>query len=480
MSTQADEAPAPTFAFPTRRFACDRCRRSKLKCDRAPLIMTPVIATALGPCKRCGTAGVECTNSSATTSISSTHEESAIGEPSLDITKNTHKRSSLKPASSSTASSNDLGSFSPFGRSVVNNVEPFLTDSAQLLDIFDFDLSAVDGESEDHFNTSSGGSRGLLPPGRSWTTGSTEELEGAERTRYSARENMDQDEPAFSDLLSISSKQSLIGANDHPLSIAAEPTRPSSPLNPFMETLNRLSKLQIFIFKEFERISKENLAKTFLSPRNGLSRSLRGASQDSDLVEKLLYASERLIDILMSCGRNKTDSPSAPSAARFRNDGVSGSKRTYSNLLDGEELLRADMSDSASFRLRSPTADTLTNQPDFMQGTSADTPNVRPPSQPKSTGSARFDPPTSSSLLSPAKLTLLVCYVSLLGVYRSILIQGFKILGTPPPPSPASRSRTPRCASFHTFTATTRWHSPQMSNSTILRFRIKLEMLTHT
>ena len=474
MSTQADEPPALTFAFQARRFACDRCHRYKLKCERGPLIMTAGIATPLGPCKRCGKAGVECTSSNATTSSSSTHKES---KPAA--TKSAHNQNSPEPASSSTGSSNNLGSFSPFGRSLINNVESTLTDPAQFLDTFDFDLGAIGGESEDHFNTSSAGNLGLLSSDKSHTSGSTKELEAAERPPYSVREDMGENESAFSDSLNISPTESLTRANNHSLSVAAEPTRPSSPLNPLMETLNRLSELQIFNFKEFGCISKENLAKTFLSPGNELCQNLRSSSQDTDLVVKVLHASERLIDILTSCGRNEPDLPSAPSPLRSRSDNLNSSKRTYSSLLDDEELLYADMSSSGSFGFSSPTADTLTTHLDFLRRNSANAPNVRPPSPPKSTSSARSDAPVYSSLLSPAKLTLLVCYVSLLGVYRSILAQAFEILRTPLPLSPPSGSRTTRSGPFRTSTATPPL-SPQISSSTILRFRIQLEMLTHT
>ena len=385
-----------------------------------------------------------------------------------------------KPASSLAGSLNDLGYFSPSGRSLINNVESTLTDPALFLDTIDFELGAIGGESEDHFNTLSASNLGLLSPGKSHTSDSAKELEAAERTRYSMSEDMDENESACSDSLNISPTESLTRSKDHPLSVAAEPTRTSSPSNPLMETLNRLTELQIFIIKEFACISKENLARTFLSSGSELCQGLRSSSQDTDLVGKVLYASERLIDILTSCGRNEFELLSVPPPLRSRSDDLSGSKRTYSSLLDEEELLYTDMSSSASFRSSSPTADILTTHLDFLRRNGANAPNVRPPLPRKSTNSARSDAPIYSSLLSPAKLTLLVCHVSLLGVYRSILGHAFDILRTPLPPSPPSRSRTARCGPFHTSTATPHSLSPQISTWTILGFRIKLEMLTHT
>ena len=476
LSTQADEEPLITFAFQPRRFACNRCHRYKLKCDRGPLILTSGIVRPVGPCKRCEKAGVECTGSKATISTSSKHKESKTAGSSLNIVQGAHKQDSPKPASSLKADLNDLGSLSPSGRPLTNNVESTLTDPALFLETFDFDLGAFDGENEDHFNTLSTDTLGLLSPDKSHSGGSNKELEAAERTRNSVSEDMGKNESAFSDSLNISPTESPMRSNNQSLSVAAEPTRTSSPLNSWMETLIRLSGLQNYIFTEFGCISKENLARTFLSSGNEPCQGLRSSWQDTDLVGKVLYASKRLIDILTSCGRNEPDLPSAPSPLRSRSDELSGSKRKYSSLLDEEELFHGDMSRSGSFKLSSPTADTLTTHIDFLRSNGVNAPNVRPPLPQESTNSTGSDALIYSSLLSPAKMTLLVCYVSLLDVYRSILVHAFEMLRTPLPPSPPSRSRGP----FHTSTATPESLSSHISDSAILGFRVQLELLTHT
>ena len=479
MSTEANEAPALTFAYQARRFACDRCHRYKLKCERGPLIMTAGIATPLGPCSRCGKAGVECTSSYATTSTSSTRKETNTAYSSTDITRNAHLRNSAESASWPTGSSKDVRSFSSFGWSLFDNLEPSLTDPDLFLDPFDFDLGALGGESGDPINTSSTANPGLLSPDKSYISGSSKELETAERSRYSVRKDRGENESTFSDSVNEPA-ESLARSNRYSLSAAAEPTRPSSPLNPLIDTLNKLSELQIFIFKEFGCLPKENLARTFLSVEKKSCPGLGSASQEADAVAKVLYASERLIDILTSCGRNEANLPSPSSPLRSRTDNFSGSKRTYSNLLDEEELLHRDMSSSVSFRSSSPTADNLTTQLDFLERHSANAPNRWSQSQPKSTSNARSDNAIYPGLISPAKLTLLVCYVSLLGVYRSILIQAFEILRTPLPLSPPSRSRTPGRGPLHTSSITPQSLSLQISSSAILRFRIQLEMLAHT
>ena len=170
MSTPADETPLLTFASQAQWFACDRCHRYKLKCERDPLMMTAGTATTLGLCNQCGKAGVECTSSKATTSTSSTHEGSRTADSSLHIIQDAHKQKSPKPASSLTGSLNGLGSFSPSGRSLINNVESTATDPALFLDAFDSNLGAIGGQSEDHFSTSSAGDPRLLSPYKSHTS----------------------------------------------------------------------------------------------------------------------------------------------------------------------------------------------------------------------------------------------------------------------------------------------------------------------
>ena len=462
MPIQADETPAV------------RCHPYRVKHEQGPPMMMAGFPTILEPCKKCVKAGAECTSSKATTPPSCMHTKSRTADSSSSTTKKAQKQNSPEPVSSLTSSLNALGSFSSSGRPVFIKVESTLTDPALALDAVDFDLGAIGGESEDHFNTSSAGNFGLLSPDRSHTSDSAKYLEAAERTRHSVGEDMGEKKPAVSDSMNISPTESLARSNDHSLFLPGKSKRTSSPSNPLMETLNRLGELQLFIIKELSCISKENLAGTFLSADTELCQGLRSSSQDKDLVGKVLTASERLINILTSCGRNELDLLSAPSPSRSRSGDLSGSKRRHSSLLDEEEPLYADVSSSSSFRFSSSA------HLDLWRRNGASAPNVRPPLPQKGANSARSDAPIYINLLSPAKLTLLACHVSLLGVYRSILGYAFEILRTPLASSPPSGSRTARCEPFHTSTATPHSLSAQISTSTILGFRIKLEKITHT
>ena len=391
MSAQADDASPLAFAFQARRFACDRCHRYKLKCERGPLIMSSGIATPLGPCKRCGKAGTECTSSNATTATSSRRRKTNTAGSSADLTTATHKMNSQDATSSSTDSSNVLASLSPFGRPLFNNVESTMIDPAQYLDTFDFDLSAVGGESVYNFNASSAAIRDLPSPKKAQISGSTTEVETANPRQFSVGEAMGEDRPAISGLSNTSPTEILMWSNDHSPSVAAGSMRRSGPLNPLTETLDKLSELQTFIFKEFGCIPEDKLARTFLSPGTGSYHGLGGASQDSDLVGQVLYASELLTDILASCGRNEVDIPSTSPPSRFRSDSLSSSKRTHSDFIEDEELLHADRFSSGFIGCPSPMADTLTTHSGILRKNNANPSNGRPPPPPMRTSSTRFN-----------------------------------------------------------------------------------------
>ncbi|KAL8727216.1 MAG: hypothetical protein Q9166_006180 [cf. Caloplaca sp. 2 TL-2023] len=437
--------------------------------------MTSGIATPLGPCKRCEKARVECTSTNAATSTSAKRKDVNTTEAQPNPTKSSARQDSPNVTNSSLDTTDELGSFSPLGMPLFNNIESTLTDQSLFLDTFDFDLGTVGGESIDPFDLSSSVNRGLPSPNKSQEGSSSKESKTAEHTQFGESEDVVGNGLAMSDLLNTPSTESPGWSGDHPPSTAAGTVDQLGMTNPLTETLNKLSDLQSFIFREFGSISEDTLATAFLSQATLPCHGPGSAPQDGNLVGKVLYASECLIDILTSCGRNEADLPSVTSRVRSRSSTLTGSKRTHSTLLDDDEILHADMSSSASFRLSSPTANTRTTHLDLLRKTNG--PNEWPPSLPKRTSSAESETPIYSGLLSPAKLTLLVCYVTLLSVYRSILSQAFDMLRTPLPPSP--RSRAPRLRSFHGLKATPPTN-PAMSTATILGFRIQLEMLTHT
>lgn len=441
--------------------------------------MTSGIATPLGPCKRCEKAGVECMSNNVTSSNTLKRKDTNATNAASDSATGSKDDSSTTTSSSANYSSK-ASPLSSSERAPFSNLDTLLTDPALYMDGFDFDLGAVNGESVDRFAPSSAAIHDLPSPAQTHTNGSTTQIDNIERTRFSVVEDVGGNESGIFDVLNIPPTESLMWGNDHALTTTAEPMKRLDPPNSLMRTLNKLSELQTFIFKEFGHISKDDLATTFLSPEMSCHRSLGGHSQDKSLVEKVLSASECLIDILTSCGRNEVDSSSTSSPLRLPLGNINGTKRAQSDAFDDDELCRIDAPNSSPFGYSSRTADTMMTHLDFLRKNNASSSKGQPLTLPNRTSTTRFDTPIYSGLLSPAKLTLLVCYVSLLGVYRSIISQAFDIIRTPPPLSPPSRARTPKSGLLHSFAPTPQPHSSQFSGPTILKFRMQLEMLTHT
>ncbi|KAL9603739.1 MAG: hypothetical protein Q9179_002088 [Wetmoreana sp. 5 TL-2023] len=437
--------------------------------------MTSGIATPLGPCKRCEKARVDCRSSSSATSASSRRKDANNTGSSLDSTKTNGRQDSPNAVNPSTDVSNELGSFSPLGRQLFNNLDSTPTDPSLFLDAFDLDFDAADGEGIDHFDVSSVANRGLPSPGRSQRSNSTKELRTTEVSQIRESEDMGGNGLTMSDLLNTPPTESPGWSGHHPPLKEADTADHGGLTNPLAETLNKLSELQIFIFKELGSISKDTLATTFLSQETGSCHGLGSAQPDGNLVGKVLYASERLIDILASCGRTEADLPSGTSPLRSRGSILSGSKRTHSHLRHDDEIPPADVASSSSFRFSSPTAGTPTTHFDLLRKIKGS--SGRPSPALNKTSSTESETPIYYGLLSPAKLTLLVCYVTLLGVYRSILSQAFDMLGAPL--STSSLSRTPRGGPFHSSKAASPSYPP-ISTRVILSFRLQLEMFTHT
>ncbi|KAL8974908.1 MAG: hypothetical protein Q9197_000877 [Variospora fuerteventurae] len=471
MSAQISETPALAFTFQARRFACDRCHRYKLKCDRGPLIMTSGMATPLGPCKRCEKARAECTSSNAAASSTPRRKETDNnGRPSKQA-KTINTNHSPNAANSSTDRSDELRTFSPLPRPSFTTLDPALTDPSLFLENFDFDLDGG-GDHFDRVDVASTVAGGLSSPNTSQASDSNTRLRMAEQ--FPNQENDPVESlPAISELLNTSSTESADGLSGPHVPLTVADSRDRIPhADPLTETLDRLSELQTFIFKGFGSIPEESLISTFMSPDPGSSLCLGSASPDGNLVGKVLYASERLMDILASCGRHEVRQSSVAAAPlRPRRDTLNGSKRNYSNLFGHDDILRADPVSPSAANSMTTRLGLLRKITFGNEGTS---------SFQRTTADTKFETSMYSGLLSSSKLTLLTCYVTLLGVYRLILSQAFDMLRFDW--SPASASHTQGKNSLHDANANAPVHTNPhpLNGATIMGFRIQVEMLTHT
>lgn len=433
MAASSAEAPAFAFAFPARRFACDRCHRYKLRCERGPLITTLGVAAPLGPCKRCEKARVECTSSNAAMSRSSKRTIHQSPGPTIPNTS----QDALNATSSSIDTSNELGSFS---------LDSAPADPSIFLDNFDFGLD-IDGK--DDIN------RYILP---------TNDTGTVKQSQFGGSEYAGDNGLAISEMFYTPPAESLNWRSRNPPPSTIDIAEQADSADQFMVTLEKLNKLQGFIFSEFGSIPKDNLLATFLVEGNGAWHTIGHDAADSNLVGKLLYASQQLIDILTSCGRSEIQLPSISSPLHPEDKSLNKRKRSDANPPDGNDQVRADIVNPSSLRASSSAAKAAATHSHWTKQSS----NVNGgPSPLKTKTKSKLDPPIYPGLLSPAKLILMVCYVALLGVYRSILTGVFDMLRTLHPPAP---SRAPAASPS----------KPPINTTTILSFRIQLEMLTHT
>ncbi|KAL8848132.1 MAG: hypothetical protein Q9221_006818 [Calogaya cf. arnoldii] len=315
MSAPAAEVPTFAFAYQARRFACDRCHRYKLKCERGPLIMTSGVPTPLGPCKRCEKARVDCTSSNTASASSSKHKEVRGSDTPTNPTKTT--AAAAAAAAPTQASSNATDTLAANTHELAP-FSPSLVDPSLFLDHFDFDLGAVSGDRSGQFDISPVFASGLASPDKSSdgtsNTPTTESRAAEQHSHFDNSEDLNGNGLAMSDLLNTSPTESPGWSGHQPLSSAAGAVDSSSHPSSLKETLQKLGELQSFIFREFGSISEVSLAATFLSQSSLPCNGTGNASSDGNLVGKVLCASEGLIAILTSCGRQYTSKPVGPLA----------------------------------------------------------------------------------------------------------------------------------------------------------------------
>ena len=489
MPTQVDEKVAFAAGVQPRRFACERCHRHKLKCERGPTSTNSGLATPIDPCKRCDRAGVPCIARKSTSGPGRRKKN-----PNANPTANpppVSARLIQKPKTPEsmdhqpTPPANNVRAMSPFTKSMFE-VESTLTDSALYLDAFDIDMFGTDRDCVDSSNLSSGSSPGFPSPEESHSTssGMSQTVEAPKPLDIDFSAGVSDDLFAKSMFLSPAPTETYFPWNGEPSQLSTtEPTDLSNSPNPILETMNRLSEMQSTINKIFVSISEENLATTFLTPGTGSCHCAKNSSDDENLVGKVVHASERMIEILTSPGINELMSPSAPSLLGLRSDNCVSRKRAQSTLLDDDEFILPTVEpyESSTFGSLSSPSDRTSSKYIDTPRTNLSSSSGWPTPASNRASSVGVDSPTYSGLLSPAKLTLMVCHVTLLGVYRSILSQAFNLLRTPFPPTPLPSPQTLRSSFLNEASDSSHsQHCLQVSTSTALGFRIQLEIIAHT
>ena len=446
-----EKVPDSPFVLQTKRFACDRCHRQKLKCDRGPFVLSSGNVPPLGVCKRCERAGTECTNNSMTTPSSSTREKTIATVSSSDHTQSRLNDSLPNARSHISCSSSALEQITCFDGQEYNSAEPASIDQGLDRHAFDFDVEFSAGIDAESFDASSAVTCDDLL-GNSCYGRSVDPSRTGDPTYYSVAGEPAVSGSSISGLFEASSRVSLPDNGGNWLTEKTQPMETPTSSDPMVEKMERLNELQTFIFNKFQRLSKDDILRAFLYPELGSYDGLGTSSDDGSIVGKLLHASACLTDILAPCGR-EVDLASENSPPYPSNENRSNIKRSYSNFLHDEALSQSTASAPGTSTFEQSSASALAPDVTLVRKNNTSPSPANGLSPMMSSSSTSIDIKAYSGLIVPARMTLLLCYVSLLSVYRSILAQALEILRVPP---------------------------LQISNSTILGSRIQLEKLTHT
>ena len=289
--------------------------------------------------------------------------------------------------------------------------------------------------------------------------------------------------------------------------------------SPVDEATDVLCKLHAYIFQNFKYVTDEELASAFQAPST--FRRLDNSTEYLDVVGKIMYASDQLIDTLTWCGRTgklppeaSNDSPAAerenetgdedrirsskssngkrpkPASAPgigFRNDPAENSLTPESEPLTLRKLSDAQPLHLAALRIPGKSfGNTMASNLD-----ESSTARSR---QPKP---SLISAPNNTIILSlPLKMSMMVCYIGLLSIVRSTLNKAFELLQCSfPLEKQASQEKTsflpgqsteiPADAEQDSQSAKTDNVAQvqvkiRFDNSALLAFKLQLEALSHT
>lgn len=315
MSVSAEE----TFftAARSRRLACDRCHRHKLRCERSPVIVNGSIAVPLGSCKRCMKARVECQTVAGTFTTSSyasprrkshrvVDQEGPGGEP----TEDTEPPITASDVTISFSATTEAGSYdsAPYGASS----PPFNHSDASMLDIDAFNLGTGDFMGIESTTTSSATLNSLALVGSPLTTCGL--LLDDEPGGDGSLVQMDHPEvqmqyDGFVDLTCFGGMARPSGSDaspdrpmdhDEPAALQTTATLPPAESGSREDCRRRLLELHSLLFNELQCITQADLADALFSADSpGLSsRDKAGLGDNLNIIRRVLFASERLLELL--------------------------------------------------------------------------------------------------------------------------------------------------------------------------------------
>ncbi|KAI1115886.1 hypothetical protein F5Y14DRAFT_409608 [Nemania sp. NC0429] len=413
MSAQAEAY--GSFAAQTRRFACDRCHVQKLRCERAPILADGnLVMLPLGICKRCEKAGVDCRTTTSSTGVGkSSGSDRMVKRKSPPIEMDdTDSDPSTHSTSYRSTIENDLATFhhSSFSNSPGDSLM-FNIDGSGILDLGALETEVNEFHALEAMAAPTASTHFQFPDNticqpRPGERGSGESMDLAYDASASST-------PGSSNRSSRSGGVCVTAPVAHSQDDEQDERR-------------RLLDLHSLIFDGLHRITDRELANfLFASDNNMTPASRNGDPSPSDIVGRVLVASERLIALLEIFGEKV---PAGPTC--------NGPFEKFYSLPDS---LADNRSAEREKMIVSPTA-------------------------------------PSRTVALPVVLSFLACYVGLLSVYRTIFsgIQEMLLGADGRPSSPPGRSG-PQLKRMCPSQA----EGVPLNHGQMLRIRIQLEVMTH-
>lgn len=415
----------------SRRFACDRCHRQKLKCERSPFIANGNIILSLGACSRCVRAEVPCQTTTAATSGDATAGNSTSIAP-----KRKHPETEVERGSGSSVSIDNSSlcltgmPFGTLGDIDLRNASPtcnssiFNTNTVSPLDQTNFDFGTRD------FDNVAGRiaipSQSQLPAGLGTPLPSTNrppgETEDGTETGYESQFTNLSDLAYFgnSDSQQMndntgSTHQTLPTPVSHgqrgPSATETQAAGPNDANSGANDYRVRLLELHSLLLRELHSFTGADLIQAFF-----LDESMKLPSDDTqvsetNIIRRVLFASERLIELIKSLPAASSITPSSQHLLGHHRMGPESGHLSFSCAV-GNESKDTNINDNSNKN------STMPNTVKTSTGAAADT---------------RFPPPGGSqvSTLSvdlPVIISFLSCYMGVLSVYRAILTHVYEML----------------------------------------------------
>ncbi|KAI0854942.1 hypothetical protein F4860DRAFT_69716 [Xylaria cubensis] len=433
------------LAAQTRRFACDRCHKHKLRCERSPIFADGnLVLLPLGTCKRCEKAGAQCQTTTTTTTTTATagnvindRNSTKRKTPPIEM-RDQNRTPTPQPTPAPSGAENDLLSIfsqSPFNHSLGESLM-FNIDATAMLDLEGFESDGND------FHTIMGAVTAPALPS----------MHSRNRHRSVARENRsDVYEPSASPALSGAHKNGVIAVTTSTLT----PHSGSPYSDSDRDERKRVLELHTLVFDGLHHITESELAKSILSSDGTAPESLNEKALPINIIGRVLTTSERILEFLdLLC--KKLSSESTTQLYETPSDQRVGSVAMASRYEDPF--------------LGQANSAFLCGQPYLFPNRLAE--KRLDGEQPMLSPST----PSSQAVCVPVLISFLTCYVGLLSAYRAIFahIQTMLRMADPAPSAPPERSG-PQSKR----TSMSQAEGSTLNHEQILRIRIQVEVMTH-